>query len=143
MTESHPVPPPSLHSGEGSSFLSSAPPNDTVHFESVVGIKPGDSGVVIGYQVDGFTSSWSIECFIAGSPIYPGFTGKVSILTPFSLKPCCEDYCFLDQVAQDFDDGLNSILTKSIDTPELDTSFDQADVMPSSVSSGFHAQYCF
>ena len=30
-----------------------------------VGIKPGDSGVVIGYQVDEFTHTWLMECFIA------------------------------------------------------------------------------
>ena len=51
--------------------------------ESVVGIKPGDSGVVIGYQVDEFTCTWSAEQFVAHSHIYPGFTGKVSSLTYF------------------------------------------------------------
>ena len=35
--------------------------NGTVDSESVVGIKPGDSGVVIGYQVDEFTHTWSAE----------------------------------------------------------------------------------
>ena len=31
--------------------------------ESVMGVKPGDSGVVIGYQVDEFTHTWSAEWF--------------------------------------------------------------------------------
>ena len=46
---------PSLHDGQGSSFPGLVPSDDTVNFESVMGIKPGDSSVVIGYQVDGFT----------------------------------------------------------------------------------------
>ena len=50
--QSHPIPPPSLHGGEGSSFPGVAPLNDMVNSESVMDIKPGDSGVVIGYQVD-------------------------------------------------------------------------------------------
>ena len=38
---------------------------------------------------------------------------------------------------KDFDSGLKPILMDSIDTPELEVSFDEADVMPSSVSSGY------
>ena len=59
LVESHPIPPPSLHGGEGSSFPGFAPSNDTVDSESVMAIKPDDSGVVIGYQVDEFTHTWS------------------------------------------------------------------------------------
>ena len=77
------MPPPSLYSGEGSSFPGLVPSNDTVDSESVVGIKPGDSHVVVGYQVDEFTHTWSAEWFVAYSHIYPGFTGKVSSLTHF------------------------------------------------------------
>ena len=33
--------------------------------ESLVGINPGDSGVVIGYQVDDFTHTWLEEHCIA------------------------------------------------------------------------------
>ena len=33
--------------------------------ESVVSIKPGDSGVVIGYQVDEFSHTLSVEHFVA------------------------------------------------------------------------------
>ena len=79
--ESHPIPLPSLHDGEGSSFPGLVPSDDAVDSDSVMGIKSGDSGVVIGYQVDEFTCTWSAEWFVAHSHIYPGFTGKVSSLT--------------------------------------------------------------
>ena len=82
--ESHLIPLPSLHDGEGSSFPGLVPSDDAVDSDSVMGIKPGDSGVVIGYQVDEFTHTWSAEQFVAHSHIYPGFTGKVSSLTHFS-----------------------------------------------------------
>ena len=57
--------------------------------ESVLGIKPGDSGVVIWYQVDEFTHTWSAEQFVAHSHIYPRFTGKVSLLTHFPMELEC------------------------------------------------------
>ena len=37
-------------------FPGSTPHNDTVDSKFVVGIKPGDSGVVVGYQVNLFTT---------------------------------------------------------------------------------------
>ena len=77
-TESHPIPLPSLCDGEGSSFPGLVPSDDVVNSDFVMGIKPGDSGVVIGYQVDEFTHTWSAEQFVAHSHIYPGFTGKVA-----------------------------------------------------------------
>ena len=46
--ENHPIPLPSLHGGEGSSFPDLVPSDDIVYPESVMGIKPGDSSVVIG-----------------------------------------------------------------------------------------------
>ena len=52
-----------------------------VNSESVVGIRPGDSGVLIGYQVDELTHTWSAEQFVAHSHIYSGFVGKVLSLT--------------------------------------------------------------
>ena len=105
--------------------------------ESVVDIKPGDSYVVIGYQVDEFTCTLLAECFIAQSHIYPGYMGKVSTLTHFPLEPSCEEHYFLDQVVKDFKHGLDSIIIDSIDTPELDAPIEEAGVMPSSVSSEF------
>ena len=100
-----------------------------------MGVTPGDSGVVIGYQVDEFTHTSSAEWFVTHSHIYPGFTGKVSSLTHF--PPGCEDYAFLAQAVADFEQGLDSILTDSLETLELDTSLDEPDVIISSVSSGF------
>ena len=136
--ESHLIPLPSLHDGEGSSFPGLVPSDDVVNSDSVMGIKPGYSGVVIGYQVDEFTHSWSGEQFVAHSHIYPGFTGKVSSLTHFPLEPGCEDYAFLDQDVADFKQGQDSILTDSLETPELDASLDEPDAVTySSVSSGF------
>ena len=98
------------------------PSDDAVDADSVLGIKPGDSSVVIGYQVGEFTHTWSAEQFVAHSHIYPGFTGKVSSLTHFPLEPRCEDYAFLDQAVADFKQGLDSILNDSLETPDLDTS---------------------
>ena len=101
-TESHLIPLPSPHDVEGSSFPGLVPSDDAVNSGSVMGIKPGGSVVVIGYQVDEFTCTWSAEWFVANSHIYPGFTGKVSSLTHFPLEPECEDYAFLDQAVADF-----------------------------------------
>ena len=108
-----------------------------VNSESAMGIKPGNSGVMIGYQVDEFTHTWSAQQFVAHSHIYPGFTGKMSSLTHFPLELGCEDYSFLDQTMADFEQGLDSILTNSLETPELDASLDEPDAIPSSVYSGF------
>ena len=135
--ESHLIPLPSLHDGEGSSFPGLVPSDDAVDSDSVMGIKPGDSGVVIVYQVDEFTRTWSAEWFVACCHIYPGFTGKVSSLTHFPLEPGCEDYAFLYQAVADFQQGLDSILPDSLKTPELDTSLEEPDAITSSVSSGF------
>ena len=122
MAESHPIPQPSLHGGEGFSFPGLVPSDDTVNSESAVGTKPDGSGEVIGYQVDEVTCTWSAEQFVTHSHIYPGFTGEVSSLSHFPLEPGCEDYSFLDQAVAYFEQGLDSILTNFLETPELDTS---------------------
>ena len=44
---------------------------------------------------------------------------------------------YLDQAIKDFELGLDSLLTDSVKTLEVDSSFGEADVMPSSVSSEF------
>ena len=137
MAESHLIPSPSRHDGEGSSFPGFVLSDDMVNSESVMGVKPGDSSVVIGYQVDEFTCTLSAEQFVALSHIYPGFTGKVSSLTHFPLEPGCEDYAFLDQAVADFEQGLDSFPTNSLETLKLDTSLDKPDVITSSVSSRF------
>ena len=91
-----------------------------------MGIQPGDSGVVVGYQVNEFTHTWSAEQSVMDN---------MSSLTHFSLEPGCEDYSFLDQAVDDFEQGLYSILTDSIKTQELDASFEKPDGVLSSVSS--------
>ena len=63
--------------------------------------------------------------------------GKMSALSHFTLVPGCEDYSFLDQAVEDFECDLDSVLTSTIDTPELDASLHEADAVPPSVSSGF------
>ena len=94
LAESHPIPLCSLHDGKGF-FQVCAVPDNMVDYKSVVGIEPGDSGEVVGYQVYEFTCTWSAECFIVQSHIYPGFAGKLYTLTHFPLKPGCKDNFFL------------------------------------------------
>ena len=48
-----------------------------------------------------------------------------------------ENITLLDQSVADFEQGLDSVLTNSMKTPELDASFDKCDNMISSVFSGF------
>ena len=74
---------------------------------------------------------------MAHSHIYPGFSGEVSSLTHFPLELGCEDYSFLDQAVADFEQGFDSVLTNSLETPELDDSLDAPDAIPSSISSWF------
>ena len=45
--QSHLISPPSLHGGEASSFPGLVPPHNKVDSKSVLGVKPGNSGVVI------------------------------------------------------------------------------------------------
>ena len=79
---------PSLpHMVERHLFPSLGPSTDRINCESMMDIKPGDSCVVIGYQVDEFTCTWSAELC--------GFMGKVSSLTHFHLGLGWEDYSFL------------------------------------------------
>ena len=97
--------------------------DDMVNSELVVGMKPGDSSVVILFQVDNFTHSLFTVCFVAQSHIYAWFTGKVSSLTYFPLEPACEDYSCLDQAVEPFKHCLDSIFMDSIDTLECDAPF--------------------
>ena len=59
---------------------------------------------------------------VAHSHIYAGFMGKVALLTHIPLETGCEDYSLVDQIVADFEQGLDSILTDTIETPKLDTS---------------------
>ena len=64
LTQSDQMPWPFLDGWEGSSFPGCVPPDDMVKFKSAVSVKPGDSGVVIGCQVDEFTYTWSEEYWL-------------------------------------------------------------------------------
>ena len=61
----------------------------------------------------------------------------MSTLIHIPLVPACEDYSFFDEAVVDFEHGLDCIFTDSIKTLELDASFDEPDIMPSSVSLAF------
>ena len=91
--QSHLIPPFSLYDEEGSSFLGFVSPDVMVNSKSVVGMKLGDSSVVIGYQVQ-FTHTWSMEHFVAQSHGYPGIMVKVSRLSHFPLEEGCVEWSF-------------------------------------------------
>ena len=52
---------PALHGEEESYLTCLVPPDNTVDSESVLGAKPGDSGVVIEYQLNNFTCTQLVE----------------------------------------------------------------------------------
>ena len=58
--QSHLIPLPFLCGWERHSFPGNVQSNDMVISESVVVVNPGDSGVVIGYQADEFSHTWSV-----------------------------------------------------------------------------------
>ena len=60
-----------------------------------------------------------------------------AIINPFPLESGCEDYSFLEEAVADFEKGLDSILTDSVETPELCALFEEPDVVTSLVPSGF------
>ena len=107
-----------LYGEEGSSFPGLAPPNNMVT-EFVWAFNLVTLVWWLGYQVDENTHTWSVEWFVAHSHIYTRFTGEVSSLNHFLLEPGCENYSFSDQAVAAFEQGLDSILTDSIETPEL------------------------
>ena len=71
-SQSHLIPQPSLHGSEESSFLCSAASDDTVNSESMVGVKPGDSGFMVGCQVDELSAQYWEE-LQPDSPTYTKF----------------------------------------------------------------------
>ena len=58
-----------------------------VDSELVVGVTPGDSGVVTGCQVENFKCIWSVECLLLDHKLTLGSFYKVSTLAYFSLEP--------------------------------------------------------
>ena len=100
------------HIWEGSSLPGFVPTSGMFDLESAEGIKFGDSSVVIGHQVDEFTHTLSAVfcCQIIHLP----WVHKQSVNSHVPLEPGCEDYSFLDQAVADFEQGLDSILTYSV-----------------------------
>ena len=72
-----------------------------------------------------------IPIFILGSQV------RCHHWPTFPWNQGCEDYSFLNQAVADFEQGLVSILTDSIKTPELDISLGEPDAVTSSLSSRF------
>ena len=56
--------------------------------ESVVDVKPGDSGILIEYQVDEFTGTWSAEWSVACSHIILSSWVRYHHLPTFHLCQC-------------------------------------------------------
>ena len=65
---------------------------------------------------------------------YPSFIGKMPTLVNFLHELDCEDFTCLDQVVDNFEYGLDSILMDSVETPELDTYFGEPDAISYSVT---------
>ena len=63
FADSHPIPQPPIHGRVRYSFLIMLNPMAELT-PLVVGIKPGDAGVVIGYQVDELTLTWLVKFFV-------------------------------------------------------------------------------
>ena len=89
LAESHPIHLPSLH-GKKESIMSFGPPKNTADYESVVGIKPDDFGVVIWYQSEEFTCTYLAECFVAQAHIYPGSQIRCQLSSTLHLKQSVE-----------------------------------------------------
>ena len=125
------IPPSSLHDGEGSSLPHFVPPNDVVNFKYVVGIKPGNS----------YAWSWWIYLLLVGRAFccltthFLWIHGQGLTLTHLIHEPGCEDYSYLDQAVTDFEHGLQSIPTDSIETLKMHASFDEPDTRTYSVLS--------
>ena len=117
-------------------FAGFIPLDDTLN---LVGLKPGDANVVIGYGVDKVTHTWSVGHLVAQSHIHLTFIG----LTHFPLEQECEDYTSLDHTVAGFECGLDSILTDATETPKLDASFDKPDIMTFWVSFRFLSAVSF
>ena len=76
---------------------------------------------VLGYQVDNFTCSWSVEHFNTHWQVYPGLMDMLSTLVHFPFKWGCKNYTFLDKAVEDFEFDADSISMDTIKMPWLDT----------------------
>ena len=134
LAESHPIPLSSLHGGRVLLLQVWVYPM-TGSTINLMKIKPHDSGVAVGYQIDEFTHTWSAEWFVAHSPIYPGVMANVSTLSHLT-----EDVRFTHFYASQLQ-TLNGACILSSLIPlrhwTWDTSFGEPNVITSSVFLGF------
>ena len=108
--ESNLIPLPPLHNGQGSSFLGSALPNNTVKSKFAVGIKPGDSGGATGFQVDEFTH-------LVGGALYCSITHLPCVhrqcinINPIPTSTRLSALLLHDLGVKDTEHGFDSILS--------------------------------
>ena len=98
--ESHLIPLPSLCDGEGSSFSGLVPTDDMVHSDSIMGVKPGDSG-----GIHYFSSHPAAFGFQASTP-----PDNIS-LNSANRKA--------DQSLSDFQTGIGAAAHATLDTEQL------------------------
>ena len=131
MAESHLIPLPSLHGREVSSFLGCVPADDIIN--SMVGVKPLDSSVVVWYQVDEFTAAGQLSASLLDHTFTLVSWEKCQHLPNSHLNWVLKTTPFWTKLSKT-SHGLDSIFTDCVDTPELDAFFGETDCMSSSVS---------
>ena len=104
--------PSAIPTWQGGVFFSRLFSTSNVMANSVVGVKPGDSGMVIGYQVDEFTCTWSSEFFIAQSHIYSEFMARYPFLRTSHLNQAVRITPFRTTQSK----TLNMVLSLSLQT---------------------------
>ena len=85
-----------------------------VNSEPVVGIKPGDSSVVVEYQVDELIHTWLVEGLVQKH--LPWVHGQGINFRPLLPELGCEHYTFLDKFVREHDQHVFSILMDSVKT---------------------------
>ena len=85
----------------------------------------------------------SLQCALLLNHIFILVSMVRCSMTPFSLEPGCMVDSFLDQAVDDSEHVLDSIFMDSIDTAELDASFNGADVMFLWSLHDFYTHYYF
>ena len=112
---SHLIPLPSIDGSE-ESFAGVLPSSDPVNSESVVGLKPGYSGIAIGYQVDNFTHTWSMEILLLDHKFTLGSWARCQLKPTSKSNWVVRVIHFFDQDVKEFEYVLYSIFTDFIET---------------------------
>ena len=90
--------------------------------------------MVVECQVDEFTCTWSMECFIAQSYISPWFCRQGVDSNPLHPWIRLWELILFGPAVKDFEHRFGSLPMDSVSTPELVVSFNEADAIHSSVS---------